>query len=148
MKMKKMQRLCELLSVISAFLATRGILHNLEMAYELGKDESDTLIWEIMRGSIFTMVLISVSILCVLLTLNVRRGNVFTRTNATIFKIGGAIVFAAGLLLTLQAKLASILSTGVLESSLMFYILGLFIVFTGFLFDIGIRMREEQDLTV
>lgn len=77
----------------------------------------------------------------------VKRKQVFTRKNARLVSyIGSAAVFggiAQNIVMNIVYKDSTAQS-----GDMTYLILGLFILFVSCLFNIGIRMREEQDLTV
>ena len=77
---------------------------------------------------------------------NVRNGSVFTSANQRILlAIGGSTVISGALI-------NAIINCSPLEmptdTSLLLIIIGLFIVLVSLMFKIGIRMQEEQDLTI
>ena len=133
---KRLVQYSEALMVLSAFSATAfGISNILSICYELGKDASDTFIW-------FAFI----AALTCFLARNVRNGWVFTSVNQRIlFAIGGSTVISG-------AIINAIINCSSLEmptdTSLLLIIIGLFIILVSLMFKIGIRMQEEQDLTI
>ena len=87
-----------------------------------------------------------IAVLTYFLARNVRKGIVFSPINQRIlFAIGGSTVISG-------AIINAIINCSSLEmptdTSLLLIIIGLFIVLVSLMFKIGIRMQEEQDLTI
>ena len=77
---------------------------------------------------------------------NVKRNEVITQRYANLIVFIGVTVEITGLL---QYILGIFTLEGISRESFMIYLLlGVFILFIGCLFKIGIRMKEEQDLTI
>ena len=144
---KQLVQYCEALMVLSAFSATSfGISNIFPICYELGKDASDTFIWFALVQGIKAYAMFFIAALTYFLARNVRNGSVFTSANQRIlFAIGGSTVISG-------AIINAIINCSPLEmptdTSLLLIIIGLFIVLVSLMFKIGIRMQEEQDLTV
>ena len=144
---KQLVQYCEALMVLSAFSATSfGISNILTICYELGKDASDTFIWFALVQGIKAYTMFFIAALTYFLARNVRNGLVFTSANQRILlAIGGSAVISGALI-------NAIINCSPLEmptdTSLLLIIIGLFIVLVSLMFKIGIRMQEEQDLTI
>lgn len=77
----------------------------------------------------------------------VKRKQVFTRKNARLVSYIGAAAVFGGIAQNIVMNIVYKDSTAQ-SGDMTYLILGLFILFVSCLFNIGIRMREEQDLTV
>lgn len=87
-----------------------------------------------------------VGILIFCLLRNVKRKEVFTKENSTLIVAIGGIVELNGLL---QGFFGTFVSVSNLRQTYLIYILlGVFILFIGCVFKIGVRMKEEQELTI
>ena len=144
---KRLVQYSEALMVLSAFSATAfGISNILSICYELGKDASDTFIWFALVQGVKAYARFFIAALTYFLARNVRNGWVFTSVNQRIlFAIGGSTVISG-------AIINAIINCSSLEmptdTSLLLIIIGLFIILVSLMFKIGIRMQEEQDLTI
>lgn len=89
------------------------------------------------------------SILIALITRNVRKGIVFDTRNAQLITWVGGIVLIGGCAQYLFRDIISAEISLSYDGNPMFiYLLGMFIGLIGQIFHIGIRMKEEQDLTI
>ena len=151
---KQLVQYCEALMVLSVFSATCfGVSNIFPICYELGKDASDTFIWFALVQGIKAYTMFFIAALIYFLARNVRNGSVFTSANQRILlAIGGSTVISGGSTVISGALINAIINCSPLEmptdTSLLLIIIGLFIVLVSLMFKIGIRMQEEQDLTV
>lgn len=121
-------------------------IHTLRLCYGLGKDDTDGFIWQVLSRSVTLIAMAVSSVFIWIMLSNVRKNQVFTPQNADLIVATGVTVEMAGIL---QFVLGHFTSEGVDRGGFLIYILlGVFIVFIGCLFKIGIRMKEEQDLTI
>ena len=110
-----------------------GIVRNLTLCYELGKDDTANFIWHILPESV-TMLVMTICGLCIFLILrNVKKEEVFVYQNSSLIQ-------------TLSWFTPEGVPTD--TSYRIFVLLGVFIIFMGYLFKMGVRMREEQELTI
>lgn len=135
----------DLLSVSSCALTLCSILKMGFLCYELGRDESDTFVWEVIGQGIEAYATVFICVLGFLMARNVKKKIVFEKANMILLKLAGSAVLFAGLLYYIVEKISPLESE---NNSLLFLLLGTFILFIGHLFKIGIRLKEEQDLTV
>lgn len=77
----------------------------------------------------------------------VKRRRVFTHKNANLVTVIGCVTVFGGIA---QNVINNLVYENITKaySDIMFMIIGVFILFIACLFKIGIRMKEEQDLTV
>ena len=84
--------------------------------------------------------------LCIFLILrNVKKEEVFVYQNSSLIQTIGVLIALNGLF---QVTLSWFTPEGVPTSYRIFVLLGVFIIFMGYLFKMGVRMREEQELTI
>lgn len=124
-----------------------GIVRNLTLCYELGKDDTANFIWHILPESV-TMLVMTICGLCIFLILrNVKKEEVFVYQNSSLIQTIGVLIALNGLF---QVTLSWVTPEGVPTdtSYRIFVLLGVFIIFMGYLFKMGVRMREEQELTI
>lgn len=134
------------LVVICASCLMIWLTQTMQLCYELGKDDTDDFIWQVLSRSITLVAMAVCSIFIWIMLSNVKRNEVFTKRNANLIVFIGVTVEIAGLL---QYILGIFTLEGISRESFMIYLLlGVFILFIGCLFKIGIRMKEEQDLTI
>ena len=134
------------LVVICASCLMIWLTQTMQLCYELGKDDTDDFIWQVLSRSITLVAMAVCSIFIWIMLSNVKRNEVFTKRNANLIVFIGVTVEITGLL---QYILGIFTLEGISRESFMIYLLlGVFILFIGCLFKIGIRMKEEQDLTI
>mgnify|MGYP001524100292 FL=1 len=124
-----------------------GIVRNLTLCYELGKDDTANFIWHILPESV-TMLVMTICGLCIFLILrNVKKEEVFVYQNSSLIQTIGVLIALNGLF---QVTLSWFTPEGVPTdtSYRIFVLLGVFIIFMGYLVKMGVRMREEQELTI
>ncbi len=106
---QELETVMSCLLVICASCLMIWLTQTMQLCYELGKDDTDDFIWQVLSRSI------------------------------TLVAMAGLLQYILGIF-TLE---------GISRESFMIYLLlGVFILFIGCLFKIGIRMKEEQDLTI
>lgn len=121
-------------------------IHTLRLCYALGKDDTDGFMWHVLSRSVTLIAMAVSSIFIWVMLSNVRKKKVFIPLNANLIVAVGGTIEIAGIL---QFILGHFTSGGVDRGVFMIYLLlGAFILFIGCLFKIGIRMKEEQDLTI
>ena len=92
-----------------------------------------------------TLTLLICCIFIGIIVFNVSRKRIFDRRNSIcIYGVGAAIIFGHILQIQLMGD-APIADTDVL---VYYSLLGIFIIFFGRLFDIAVKMKNEQDLTI
>ena len=86
------------------------------------------------------------SIIIGLILKNVKHNNIFTHRNARYIMAIGGLIELNGLT---QGVLSAFSPIEIIGHGHMIYILiGLFFLFIGCVFKVGIKMKEEQDLTI
>ena len=143
---QELETVMSCLVVISASCLMIWLTQTMQLCYELGKDDTDDFIWQVLSRSITLVAMAVCSIFIWIMLSNVKRNEVFTKRNANLIVFIGVTVEITGLL---QYILGIFTLEGISRESFMIYLLlGVFILFIGCLFKIGIRMKEEQDLTI
>ncbi|WP_291533481.1 DUF2975 domain-containing protein [Bacteroides sp.] len=143
---QELETVMSCLVVICASCLMIWLTQTMQLCYELGKDDTDDFIWQVLSRSITLVAMAVCSIFIWIMLSNVKRNEVFTERNANLIVFIGVTVEITGLL---QYILGIFTLEGISRESFMIYLLlGVFILFIGCLFKIGIRMKEEQDLTI
>lgn len=143
---QELETVMSCLVVICASCLMIWLTQTMQLCYELGKDDTDDFIWQVLSRSITLVAMAVCSIFIWIMLSNVKRNEVFTKRNANLIVFIGVTVEITGLL---QYILGIFALEGISRESFMIYLLlGVFILFIGCLFKIGIRMKEEQDLTI
>ena len=143
---QELETVMSCLLVICASCLMIWLTQTMQLCYELGKDDTDDFIWQVLSRSITLVAMAVCSIFIWIMLSNVKRNEVFTERNANLIVFIGVTVEITGLL---QYILGIFTLEGISRESFMIYLLlGVFILFIGCLFKIGIRMKEEQDLTI
>lgn len=123
-----------------------SFIQNAMLCFDLGKDDTDDFLWIMLPQSVTLLAMAVCSILIFCLLRNVKRKEVFTKENSTLIVAIGGIVELNGLL---QGFFGTFVSVSNLRQTYLIYILlGVFILFIGCVFKIGVRMKEEQELTI
>ena len=134
------------LAIVCGSCLLIGFLRNATLCYQLGKDNTDDFIWQIFPESITLTAMTICSVLIFMLLQEVRKGQVFTKLNSNLIMAIGIVLECNGIL---QNVLRHFAADGKGNSTYMIYILlGAFFLFIACLFKLGIRMQEEQELTV
>ena len=125
-------------SIFNVMDITEGIFSN---AYEAEH------FWKvIVPDFIGILTLLACSILIAIMSYNVMKKKIFTSTNARlIYSIGGIIIFSA----IIQNHYWETTSMIPNDTVALYYgLFGVFIIFFGRIFSIGVKIKEEQDLTI
>lgn len=123
-----------------------SIMDNILLCFELGKDNSEDFGWQILPRIVTMVVMAVCSILILVLLRNVKRRNVFTMENAGLVLYIGLAVECNGIFQWLLSKFD--LGIDFSQTYMIYLLLGVFIILIGYVFKIGVRLKEEQDLTI
>ena len=143
---KNEKRLIEVLLVFCAFVFMSSTFHNITLAYELGKDDTDTFIWQMVPESVSMLLIIFCAALIFKIVCNLKHKRVFIYENARLVQFIGLAVMAYGTFLGVWKFVSPVETVAFMHN--MFLLLGAFFVLIGSVFKVGIRMKEEQDLTI
>lgn len=108
--------------------------------------ESEHLLKVIVPDCIGILTLLACSILVVIITYNVYKKRIFTRTNARLIYSIGLIQILSIIIQNHYWETTTMLPNTTVAMN--FSLFGAFIIFFGRVFDIGVKMKEEQDLTI
>lgn len=137
------------LAVICVCCLAIVVIRNLSFAYRMGVDDANELspFLNVLPDFVTLGIMAGCCMITFLMLFNVRRGDVFTRQNANLVIVIGTLIEFNGLFQ--QVYSWSFPVAGADNSVYMIYILlGVFFLFIGCLFKLGVHMKEEQDLTV
>lgn len=136
------------LIIISVGVLFLGILANRGLAHELAQGGKNPLFWPAIVETITNCVMLFCAVMVFAIMQNVRKGKVFVKANANYIQFIGLAVMLNGFAQIYLLHAAPEGSLAITRSYYFFLLLGVFIGFIGCVFQIGIRMQEEQDLTV
>ena len=139
------------LSVFSGLVIISSLLENIMMCYQLGKDDSDDLMWRMVPESVTLLVMIFCAAIILRIIHNLNRKRVFVMENARLVQIIGLAVMGNGVFQGLWMALMKYVLNVPVEigfSRNIFLLLGAFFVLIGSIFKIGVRMKVEQELTI
>ena len=136
------------LIIISVCVLFLGILANQDLAHELAQGGKNPLFWPAMVETITNCVMLFCAVMVFAIMQNTRKGKVFVKANANYIQLIGLAVMLNGFVQMYLLHVAPEGSLAITRSYYFFLLLGGFIGFIGCVFQIGIRMQEEQNLTV
>jgi hypothetical protein len=147
MKTKSLIQFCNIFTVFTAFYGVTEFLGILNLCYKLGKDDTDTLLWQVLVQGIEAWGIIFCCILFFILTSYAKRGRIFIVENEKLMMILGSIIIWLGVI---SYVLINILSIKTLNTSAatMLCLTGMVFVFFSFIFKIGRKLKEDQELTI
>ena len=125
-------------SIFNAMDIIEGIFSN--------QYESELFLKTIVPNCIGLLTLLACSILIAIIAYNVIKKRIFTSTNAKLIYSIGAIVIFSVIIQNHYWETTTMLPNDTVAMN--FALFGAFIVFFGRVFDIGVQMKEEQDLTI
>lgn len=136
---------CLIIMCVSCLLFV--FFRNLNLCYDLGKDDTDNLIVKLLPENVTLLAMAVCSVLIYLMLRNVKKGQVFTKRNSDlIMSIGLTLECNSILQMTFNPFLSDTKAGNTIP--MIYLLLGVFFLFIACLFKIGIRMKEEQDLTI
>lgn len=103
--------------------------------------------WMLVTRGVNLAVALVCGVTVIVIMQEVKRRRVFTHKNANLVTVIGCVAVFGGIA---QNVINNLVYENITKaySDIMFMIIGVFILFIACLFKIGIRMKEEQDLTV
>lgn len=123
-----------------------SIMDNILLCFELGKDDTDGFIWQVIPRVVTMVVMAVCSILILVLLRNVKRRNVFIMQNSSLVLSIGFVIVCNGIFQWCLSKFD--LGIGLSQTYMIFLLLGVFIIMIGYVLKIGVRLKEEQELTI
>ena len=130
---------CLIIMCVSCLLFV--FFRNLDLCYDLGKDDIDGLIAKLLPENVTLLAMA----ICMLR--NVQKGLVFTKQNSDLIMTIGVVLECNGILQMIFNAFLSDTQAGN-TIPMIYLLLGVFFLFIACLFKVGIRMKEEQDLTI
>ncbi len=146
---KREKHLITILSVYCGFVFMvigNSIFHNITLAYELGKDDTDTFIWQMIPESVAMLLMVFCAGLTIKMFYNLKHKRVFTHENVRLVQYLGLAVLIYGVFLNIWKHVSPIETVTFMRN--VFLLLGGFIMLIGSVFKAGIRIKEEQELTI
>ena len=144
---KREKNLIILLSGFCAYVFMGSVFRNIMLAYELGKDDTDTFIWHMVPQSVAMLLMMFCAGLIIKMLYNLKHKSVFVRENVRLVQYLGLAVMVYGAFLGIWKHVSPVEETIAFMRDA-FLLLGGFILLIGSVFKAGIRMKEEQDLTI
>ena len=145
--LKEMKLIMTCLTIICFCCTFITIFQNAILCFELGTNRaaidagkaaaSEQFIWQAFPQGI---TLLSMAVCSVFIYL------IFVRANANLIYYIGLIIEFNGILQAILNEFAPV--TNPRQTYMIYILIGVFIIFIGYLFQIGIRMKEEQELTI
>ena len=147
MKTKTLIQFCNIFAVFTAFYGVSQFLGIANLCYNLGKDDTDTLLWQILVQGIEAWGIVFCCILFFILASRAKKGRIFVIENEKIMMLFGAVIIWLGIISYLLIRVLSIhaLTT---STSMMLCLIGMVFAFFSFIFKIGRTIQEEQELTI
>ena len=142
---KDEKRELEFVMMCLAIVCGSGVLTEVLRTLLLAMDCAESTVdgWKLLMRSINLAVSVVCGVLIVVIMREVKHRRVFTRKNANLVGTIGAVTVLGSIVVNLAYR-----GTEHADGDMTFLIIGLFILFISCLFKIGIRMKEEQELTV
>lgn len=132
-------------SILVGAFALTDIVRFIEFIIKIVKQEDVSLTGSILIQSVYILGILSVVIFYGMFVINIEKGGVFTHQNQKLLKVFGIIILSSGLS---SALLFSWFTDIPDAGSRMLGIIGGTLIFISFVFKMGIKMQEEQDLTI
>ena len=123
-----------------------GLLGNINLYFDLSKESTENLIWQMLPESITLLVMAICSIIIGLILRNAKHNKIFTHRNAGYIMAIGGLIELNGLTQGILSAFSPIEILG--HGHTIYILIGLFFLFIGCVFKVGIKMKEEQDLTI
>lgn len=123
-----------------------GLLGNINLYFDLSKESTENLIWQMLPESITLLVMAICSIIIGLILRNAKHNKIFTHRNAGYIMAIGGLIELNGLAQGVLSAFSPIEIKG--HGHTIYILIGLFFLFIGCVFKVGIKMKEEQDLTI
>jgi len=147
MKTKTLNQFCNIFAVFTTFYGVSEFLGISNLCYKLGKDNSNTLIWQVLVQGIEAWGIVICCILFYILASRVKKGKIFVLENEKLMMLFGVIIIWLGVISYLLISILSI-HTLTTSTSMMLCLIGMIFIFFSFVFKIGRTIQEEQNLTI
>lgn len=147
MKTKSLIQFCNFFTAFTAFYGVSKFLGIFNLCYKLGKDDTQTLLWQILVQGIETWGIMFCCILFFILSSRAKRGRIFIAENEKLMMILGGVILLFGVISYVLINVLS-LKTHTVSAAFLLCLIGMIFVFFSFIFQMGRQMKEEQDLTI
>ena len=147
MKTNSLVQFCNIFTVFTAFYGFTEFLGIFNLCYKLGKDDTDTLLWQVLVQGIEAWGIVICCILFFTLTSRAKRGRIFIVENEKLMMIFGGIIIWIGLISYGLIKIFSI-RTLTVSYAFMLCLIGMVFAFFSFIFKMGRQFKEEQELII
>lgn len=138
---------CTLIIVITAFTGISQYFGLLNRLYEMGKDDTNWLKYQILVEGIHAFGILACCVLFFLLAKNARNRKVFVFENERLLMAFGGVVLFLGLNAVFFTELFDV-NPLTNNTSTILMLMGLAFVFFSLIFKIGRKLKEEQELTI
>jgi len=147
MKAKSLISVCKSIAFLTALLAVMQFLDIFTLCYNLGKDGTDTFIWQVLVQGIEAWSIIFCCILFFILASRARNEKIFIVENESLLMNTGILIVVLGAISNTLIHIFTIkaLSTSTCD---LLILIGFSFVFFSFIFKIGRKLIEEQELTI
>ena len=142
MNLKKIKNLS---SVFLGFFAITDIINFIDFIIRAINNPKSYPIMDIVTQGIYVLGIISILIFYVTLIKNIEKEGVFAQRNKRIILCFGCILVACGLVSALFANWFTDISD---SGPRMLGVIGSTLIFFSFIFNTGIKLKEEQELTI
>ncbi|MDO5665711.1 MAG: DUF2975 domain-containing protein [Bacteroidia bacterium] len=157
MQKNQLIKYCNLIVIATAIYGLTIFYNLFTIGYDIGKQmaindkagvpvSNDIFLWGMISQAIITFGIFAVCLLFFFFVSNVQKGLIFVSENAKLLMVYGCIVSGLGILSFISNKFSGV--TNSLFASGLLILTGLCFVFISLIFKIGIKMQEEQDLTI
>lgn len=144
--MKELNFIVRCLTITCGCCLFLGVIGNVNLYFELSQKSTENLLWQILPESITLLIMAFCSIFMTLILRNVNQDKIFTHKNAAYIIVIGGLIELNGFI---QGALSPLSTIGIKGQGYVIYLLiGLFFLFIGCVFKLGVKMKEEQDLTI
>lgn len=141
------KNLITILTVYCGFVFMSSVFRNIMLSYDLGKDDTDTFIWHMVPQSVAMLLMMFCAGFIIKMLYNLKHKRVFVRENVRLVQYLGLAVLVYGAFLSIWKHVSPVGETVAFMRDV-FLLLGGFILLIGSVFKAGIRIKEEQDLTI
>ena len=136
------------IGIMAAGITFVDIFKIMELSWNLNGSNPDKVLWEMVIRSIGTIGTIILAVLFFLLSNNAKNKKILEKQNVEYLKWFGAITSIIGL--TCISLINILLPFHTIETARFFLlvIIGCIFLFFASIFEIGIKLKEEQELTI
>ena len=147
MKAKSLISVCNTIAFLTAILGVIQFLDIFTLCYDLGKDGTDTFMWQVLVQGIEAWGIIFCCIMFFTLASRARKEKVFVVENESLLMNSGVCIVVLGAASNALIHVFTIkaLSTSTCD---LLILIGFSFIFFSLVFKIGRKLKEEQELTI